>query len=111
MDEIEAAKGMIHLYPAKHVHAAPGAGKAMKRHCRIDDLKLLPIGGDLDLVARRDRHHGEGRAFGLPATGAAADMVEGRVGGDGDLYRVRHAVAVQLTAGEVWPTRLYAAVN
>src|SRR6185436_20104042 len=76
VDEVEPIERMtLVLDAAVHVRAAARACIALNHRVAVDDLQLLLYGGDLDLVARDDCDHRKNRARGLPALGAAANMI------------------------------------
>jgi len=50
--EVESVERMVAVLDAAvHVHAAAGAGVALNRGFRVDDLELLRILGDFEFVA------------------------------------------------------------
>jgi hypothetical protein len=73
------------FYAAVHVNAAPGAGVALDRRRLVDDLKLVSVRDNLDLVTADDGDLAEDRALGLPALGAAADVIVRCLRSDPDL--------------------------
>jgi hypothetical protein len=84
---------------------------ALDRRRGIDDLKLVGIGGDLEIVARHHRDHRKQRALRLPALGAAADMIVGGIAFDPDLDRIAGAFAMKRPAGEISITGLDAVID
>ena len=102
VDEVEAVERMaLVLDAAIHMRAAGLAGVPLDRRRRIDDLQLVAVLEHLDVVARHHGDHREGRAFGLPAFGAAAGVVVGDIALDADLDRLVLAFADQGSAGKV----------
>jgi hypothetical protein len=112
MEEVEAVQGMARVVDAAvHMHAAGLAGVALDGGVGIDDLELVAVGRDRKVVARRDRHDGEQRAFGLPALGAAACMVMGGLALDRHRDLVVRTLAVEGAAREVRGSGLDALVD
>lgn len=101
MHKVEALEGVVLLDAAEEVHAAVLAGVALDGGGLVDDGQLGPVGGHGELVAGHDGNHGEERAGGLPALGAAAGVVVEDVGGERHFDGGGAALAVQLAAGEV----------
>jgi len=82
------------LDAAVHVNAAPGAGVALNRRTRVDNLELLAVGRDGDLGPAMPRRTTENSApLGFPALGAAARMIERHVRPDADRDRRLGALA------------------
>lgn len=94
MDEVEALEGVLLLDAAEEVDAALLARVALDRRALVHDGELFRGARHAERGARDDAHDGEEGARGLPALGAPARVVVQHVGRDGDLDRVRLAVAV-----------------
>ena len=103
VNEIEAVEGMRPVLDSPvHVHAAVLAGMALNGGRSIDDSKLVPVGGDRELVPRYDRDHGKKRAFRLPAFRAAANVIIRALACDAHLHRILPAPARQRAACKIW---------
>ena len=77
----------------------------------LDHRQLLGMLGDPELVARHHRHHGEQRALGLPALGAAAGVIVRDIALDGDGDRFLGAAAGERAALELLVAGLEALVE
>src|SRR6185312_3285220 len=90
---------------------AAGAGVALDRCARVDDLELLLIGGDFHIVTARHRDLREDNSLRLPALGAAADVVVCDIPLDADGHRRGGAFAGERAAGEIGRAGLDAAID
>jgi len=112
MDEIKSVERMVLvLDPAIHVNAAFAAAMALDRGGFVHHFQLVAVFQYLDRVTRHDRDLTEGRAIGLPAPGAAADMVVGGLAPDPDLDRVAGAMAGQRSAGKAGTALFHAVID
>src|SRR5438132_1395330 len=112
MEEVEAEEGMSLVLDAPvHVHTAPGAGVALDGGLLVHDLELLVVRGHADLVPSGYADQREQRAFGLPALGAAAHVVERHVRRDAHRHRIARAPAGECSACEARRALLYTLIN
>lgn len=91
--EIQAFERVVDLDAAEQVHAALLARVALDGGVLVDDGQLVAVGDDGDLVARQYADEREDGAAGLPALGAAAEVVVEDVGAELDADFVGGAVA------------------
>lgn len=75
MDEIETLESMIPFDRPVHMNAASLASVTQNEGIRVNDVKFVFVGGDFNLIVRNDRNSSEERSRGLPAFGAAANVV------------------------------------
>src|SRR5262249_49524459 len=102
VEKIEAIKRMTGIVDSSvHVHAASLACVALDRSVRVDDRKLVPVGGDLDVFPRGDRDLRKESAARLPTFGAAADVVVGALTRDRNRNLVRCTLAIERAAREI----------
>ncbi|MNE48738.1 hypothetical protein D3C80_1432220 [compost metagenome] len=99
------------LDAAIQVHAALAAGVPLNGRLGVDHRQFLGMLGDPELVARHHCDQGEQRALGLPALGAAAGVIVGRLRGNLHPHGVLGAAADEGAAGEILGTRLDAVVD
>jgi hypothetical protein len=92
------------------MNAASGAGMALGRRVRIDDLEFVGIRRDAQFVARYDRDLRKQRTLRLLAFGTAAHVVVGALRLDRHGDGVVAAAAAQRAAGEVLRAWLHAIV-
>jgi len=109
--KVKALEGVVNFDAAEHVHAAVFAGVALDHGRLVDDVQLLAVGGDGELVAGYDSDDAKEGVVGFPAFGAAAGMVEGHIGVEGDFDGLRLALAAKLAAVAVVCLLLDAAVD
>lgn len=76
------------------------AGMPLDKCGRIDNGEFVGVFQHLDAVCRCDRNDGEGRAFRLPALGAAAGVIVRDVALDAHLHGIALAIANKRAAGK-----------
>lgn len=68
---------------------------------RVDDVKFVGVGRNLDVLTGNDRGDGEESTRGFPALGAAAGVVVLHVTGERDFHGVSDAVTPERATWEV----------
>lgn len=113
VDEVETVEWVLLLDTAEQVNAAGLAGVTLDGGARVDaknqimlevatgclsraiyvHVQLVTVGSDLDVVTGQNANEGEERTSGLPAFGAAAEVVVSDVALQGDSDLVGGTVA------------------